>query len=131
VERNGSPAVRIHKHTAAEAVEISGGEKMPHQTKPEDKPAAVRFHIFDMDGGLEVSCALLPMKKTPPYRIEGGAPRFGSRDAFKAEVVEAGMSPAVAEDERRSFNATPRQLRKLGFVVETEEEKREEEPIAA
>jgi len=104
---------------------------MPLKTKPEDKPAAVRFNIREKDGGLEVSCALLPMKKTPPYRIKGGAPRFGSRDAFKAEVVEAGMSPAVAEDERRSFNATARQLRELGFVVETEEEKREERAKAA
>lgn len=97
---------------------------MPLQTKPEDKPAAVCFH-FDLEdhGPLGVTVSLLPNQSEQPYRIQGGAPHFDNRDAFKARVVEVGMSPAVAEDQNRSFNATARQLRELGFDVELDLEK--------
>ncbi|HEX4037870.1 MAG TPA: hypothetical protein VHX37_07410 [Acidobacteriaceae bacterium] len=90
---------------------------MPLKTQPEDIPAAVRFSAGDRDGAFEVTVSSLNSELQGPYRIEGGAPRFASRDAFKARVVEAGMSPAVAEDQTRSFNATARQLRELGFSV--------------
>ncbi len=60
--------------------------------------------------------ALSPARPARPYSIQGGKPHFTSRDEFKAKVVSIGMSPAVAEDER-SFNATARQLRELGFSV--------------
>ncbi|HTX41323.1 MAG TPA: hypothetical protein VMD25_05810 [Acidobacteriaceae bacterium] len=91
---------------------------MPLNTKPEDYPAAVRFRTADNNGAFEVTVTNVTPDHQLPYRIEGGAPRFASRDAFKARVVEVGMSPAVAEDQNRSFNATARQLRELGFSVE-------------
>lgn len=95
---------------------------MPIDTKPEDKPAAVCFHVESKGGGLEVTCALHSDAAAAPYRVDGGAPHFESQRAFKARVVEAGMSPAVAEDWGRSFNATARQLKKLGFAVEVKQE---------
>jgi hypothetical protein len=104
---------------------------MPLQTKPEDKPAPVRFDISGKDGAFGVTCALLPLKDAAPYRIEGDLAEFANRDAFKARAVEAGMTPAVAEDENRSFNATARQLRALGFRVELTEKEREQEAKAA
>lgn len=91
---------------------------MPVSTKPEDKPAAICFHLNFKDNGLEVTCTLLPQKEGDPYRIEGGSPTFADRDAFKAKAVELGFTPAVAEDPGRSFNATARQLQNLGFSVE-------------
>jgi hypothetical protein len=92
---------------------------MPLQTKPEDLPAAVRFSIEPKDGFIEVACTALPQKEEWRYRLsEGTAVRFADRDAFKARVVQAWMTPAVAEDAGRSFNATARQLRELGFSVE-------------
>lgn len=90
---------------------------MPLQTKPEDYPAAVRFAVAEKDGVFAVSCTTVAPDDQLPYRIEDGAPSFASRDQFKARVVEVGMSPAVAEDQNRSFNATARQLRELGFSV--------------
>jgi hypothetical protein len=96
---------------------------MPLDTQPEDFPAAVHFRISDASGAFGVSCTLLPGQKDPPYRIEGGDPHFESRDEFKAKVVHAGMTPAVAEDQARSFNATARQLRELGFLVNVPAEK--------
>jgi hypothetical protein len=91
---------------------------MPTALKPDDLPAAVRFRAADTDGPFEVTVSGVEPQNQHPYRIEGGALRFASRDAFKAKVIEAGMSPAVAEDQTRSFNATARQLRELGFTVE-------------
>ncbi len=91
---------------------------MPLDTKPEDYPAAVRFRAADHDGAIEVTVAHAAPGGRLPYRIEDGAPRFASRDAFKARVVQVGMSPAVAEAQSRPFNATARQLRELGFSVE-------------
>lgn len=91
---------------------------MPLQTKPEDFPAAVRFQLADQDRALEVTCSLVTDESQSPYRIAGGAPHFADRDAFKAKIVEVGMTPAVAEDQGRSFNATGRQLRELGFSVD-------------
>ncbi|HEX3662197.1 MAG TPA: hypothetical protein VHU89_12235 [Acidobacteriaceae bacterium] len=90
---------------------------MPVDTKPEDKPAAVCFHFDFRDNGLEISCSPATGTERRPYSIQAGTPRFHDRDAFKARVVSLGMSPAVAEDESRSFNATARQLRELGFSV--------------
>lgn len=104
---------------------------MPMQSKPEDAPAAVRFQLNQREGALEVSCALLPQQTSPPYSVEDGAVRFESRDAFKAAVVRAGMSPAVAEDVGRSFNATARQLRRLGFSIAMAKDKPEEQQKAA
>lgn len=104
---------------------------MALDTKPEDFPAAVRFSTSSKDGAVEVTCALLAQQQNPPYRIKGGAPRFESRDAFKAKVVSAGLTPAVAEDQARSFNATARQLRELGFIVAIEKEKGEKDEKAA
>lgn len=95
---------------------------MPVQTMAEDVPAAVCFHLEPKGESLEVTVALLPQQNDPPYRIESGAPQFQDRDAFKRKVVEVGMTPAVAEDPGRSFNATARQLRELGFSVETQSE---------
>ena len=91
---------------------------MPVQTQPDDLPAAVRFHAADNEGAFEVTVSPVTPEAQLPYRIDGGAPRFASRDAFKAKVIEAGMSPAVAEDPTRSFNATARQLRQLGFSID-------------
>lgn len=91
---------------------------MPLPWKPEDHPAAVCFHVADKDGALEITVTSVTPENRLPYRIQGGEPRFTSRDAFKSKVVEVGMSPAVAEDHHRSFNATARQLRELGFSVE-------------
>jgi hypothetical protein len=95
---------------------------MPVETKPEDKPARVFFHRNGREGAVEVSCSMVEGQETAPYRIEGGTPRFGSVSAFKARVVQVGMSPAVAEDPSRSFNATARQLRELGFAVDVKQE---------
>ncbi len=91
---------------------------MPLQTKPEDYPAAVRFDIAEKDGAFAVNCMTVTPDNQLPYRIQDGAPSFGSRDQFKARVVEVGMSPAVADDQNRSFNATARQLREPGFSVQ-------------
>lgn len=95
---------------------------MPVETKQEDKPARVRFARNGKDGELEISCTLLAGQEPAPYRIEGGTPRFGSVSALKGKAVEVGMSPAVAEDPSRSFNATARQLRELGFQVSVKNE---------
>ena len=97
---------------------------MPVDTKPEDKPAAVCFHVHSHDGALSVTCSLVGEAEKHPYSIDDGAARFSSREDFKAKAVAAGLSPAVAEDERRSFNATARQLRELGFTVHVKEEKK-------
>jgi hypothetical protein len=102
---------------------------MPLDTKPEDFPAAVCFSVTSKDGKCEVACALLDLPQSPPYRIERGTTRFESRDAFKARAIYSGLTPAVAEDQGRSFNATARQLRELGFLVtaaDKEIEKKEE-----
>ncbi len=90
---------------------------MPVESKAEDKPAAVCFHLDFQDNGLAISCTPVPGSQQRPYSIQGGTPYFTNRDDFKAKVVSIGMSPAVAEDESRSFNATARQLRELGFSV--------------
>ena len=90
---------------------------MPVDTKPEDKPAAVCFHFDIRDSGLDISCSPVSGSNHRPYSIQNGTPHFAGRDEFKAKVVSIGMSPAVAEDESRSFNATARQLRELGFSV--------------
>ncbi|MGC2301177.1 MAG: hypothetical protein WA476_20400 [Acidobacteriaceae bacterium] len=103
---------------------------MPLDTKPEDKPAAVLFHLSPGDGAFAVTSTNLPQKRDPPFRIMGGVLDFDNRDAFKARAVQVGLTPAVAEEEGRSFNATARQLRELGFEVELEEEKEEEEKAA-
>lgn len=96
---------------------------MPLKTRPEDKPAAICFHLDCGDhGSVEVTATLLPNQSAQPYRIDGGAPRFSSREDFKARAVRIGLTPAVAEDPGRSFNATARQLRELGFTVEVEKE---------
>lgn len=105
---------------------------MPLKTKPEDKPAAICFHLdfkghdSEDQGPLEVTAALLPNQLEHPYRIAGGAPHFDNRDDFKARAVRIGLTPAVAEDPGRSFNATARQLRELGFSVELKEEQPEQ-----
>jgi hypothetical protein len=104
---------------------------MPLDTQPEDFPAAVRFQISDNPGAFVVTCALLPEQKNPRYSIGGGNSHFESRDEFKAKVVYAGLTPAVAEDQNRSFNATARQLRELGFLVGVPAEKSEEKEKAA
>ncbi|MGA7887121.1 MAG: hypothetical protein WCA44_15370 [Acidobacteriaceae bacterium] len=90
---------------------------MPVETKEEDKPARVRFHRNGQEGAVEITCSMLEGQDGAPYRVEGGASCFGSLTALRARVVEVGMSPAVAEDPSRSFNATARQLRELGFQV--------------
>ncbi|HEY1809424.1 MAG TPA: hypothetical protein VGG42_12730 [Acidobacteriaceae bacterium] len=90
---------------------------MPVESKPEDKPAAVCFHFDLRDNGLEISCSPVTPGPQRPYSILEGKPHFTNRDNFKAKVVSIGMSPAVAEDESRSFNATARQLRGLGFSI--------------
>jgi len=95
---------------------------MPQQTKPEDYPAAVRFRLVEKDGSFQVTCSTVTQGDQLPYRLLGGCPRYADRDAFQAQVERVGMSPAVAEDEGRSFNATARQLRNLGFSVELPEE---------
>ena len=106
---------------------------MPLKTKPEDKPAAICFHLDFKDrdsqdqGPVEVTATLLPHQSELPYRIDGGTPRFDSREDFKARAVGIGMTPAVAEDPGRSFNATARQLRELGFTVAVEEEEPEKQ----
>ena len=90
---------------------------MPVDTQLEDKPAAVCFHFDFGDNGLDISCSPAAGGPRRPSRLQGGPPPFPTRDDFKAKVVSIGMSPAVAEDESRSFNATARQLRELGFSV--------------
>src|SRR5581483_12353502 len=104
---------------------------MPLDTKPEDLPAAVRFTVEAKDGFIEVSCAALPQKEEWRYRLHDGAVHFADRDAFKAKVVQAGMTPAVAEDSGRSFNATARQLRALGFAVELPQQEEDQNQKAA
>jgi hypothetical protein len=104
---------------------------MPVDTKPEDLPAAVRFSLQPRDGFIEVACTELPQKEDWRYRLHDGAVRFASQDAFKAKVVYAGMSPAVAEDTGRSFNATARQLRELGFSVELPQQQQDQKQQAA
>lgn len=104
---------------------------MPLDTQPEDKPAAVLFYLSENDGTFEVTSSNLQQKKDPPFRVVGGVLRFENRDAFKARAVQVGLTPAVAEDEGRSFNATARQLRELGFEVQLEQEKEEEQEKAA
>lgn len=102
---------------------------MPVASKVEDLPAAVCFHLNFRDNApesrnsaLEVTCTLLPQIEGAPYRIQGGAPTFAGRDAFKAKVVEVGMSPSVAEDPGRSFNATASQLQRLGFSIQVNQD---------
>lgn len=132
---NGFPIRRSHNHKTSRAagrrlhspplfprIHLSVGlptlrRNMPVDTKPEDKPAAVCFNFDFQDNGLAVSCSPVGDTQQRPYSIQSGAPHFTNRDDFKAKVVSIGMSPAVAEDERRSFNATARQLRELGFSV--------------
>jgi hypothetical protein len=104
---------------------------MPLKTKPEDLPAAVRFSIEHKEGFIEVACAALPQREDWRYRVHDGVVRFADLDAFKAKVVEAGMTPAVAEDTGRSFNATARQLRGLGFSVELPQQEEKEKQQAA
>jgi hypothetical protein len=105
---------------------------MPLQTKPEDLPAAVRFSIEPKDGFIEVGCTALPQKEEWRYRLnDGAAVHFADRDAFKARVVQAGMTPAVAEDAGRSFNATARQLREIGFSVELPQQEADGKQLAA
>ncbi len=79
---------------------------------------------------MEVTCALLDQQRNPPYIVEGGTPYFESRDTFKAKALYAGLTPAVAEDQGRSFNATARQLRGLGFLVKIIEKEGTEQKIA-
>ncbi len=95
---------------------------MPVETKPEDKPARVRFQRNEKEGELEITCSMAGGQEEAPYRVRGGAPHYGGVTAFKAKVVDVGMSPAVAEDPSRSFNATARQLRELGFEVDVKQE---------
>lgn len=90
---------------------------MPVDTKPENKPAAVCFHFDITDSGLDISLSPVGGSNHRPYSVQSGTPHFANRDDFKAKAVSIGMSPAVAEDESRSFNATARQLRELGFTV--------------
>lgn len=95
---------------------------MPIDTKPEDKPAAVCFHLEPQEGSLAVT--VTPVRESDfPWCIEAGAPHFADRDSFKAKAVFAGFTPSVAEDPGRSFNATARQLRELGFSVAVKSEK--------
>jgi hypothetical protein len=122
--RSSRPAHPFTREAAHDSRLSAIGSCMPLPWKPEDHPAAVCFHWAENDGAFQVTVTPVPPDShvTPggqsPYRIDGGEPRFASRDAFKAKVVEVGMSPAVAEDGNRSFNATARQLRELGFHVE-------------
>jgi len=95
---------------------------MSQPWKLEDRPGAVCFHLADKDGGLEVTVSQLSQQSERRYRVQGGAPRFASRDEFKARAIQTGFSPGVAEDPGRSFNATARQLRELGFDVALETE---------
>jgi hypothetical protein len=104
---------------------------MPLQTKPEDLPAAVRFTIEPKDGFIEVACSALPQQQEWRYRLRDGAVRFADREAFKGSIVHVGMTPAVAEDAGRSFNATARQLRELGFSVELPQQQEQEKQLAA
>ncbi|MGH9606782.1 MAG: hypothetical protein ACRD3N_13915 [Terracidiphilus sp.] len=90
---------------------------MSVQIEPEDCPAAVRFHFEEKHSSFDVVCISVVAGQRQPYEINGPM-HFANRDEFKAKVVEAGMSPSAAEDQNRSFNATARQLRELGFAVE-------------
>jgi hypothetical protein len=95
---------------------------MPVDTQPEDQPAAVCFHLEPQEGSLAVT--VTPLRENNfPWCIQAGAPHFADRDQFKAKAVQAGLTPAVAEDPGRSFNATARQLRELGFSVAVKSEK--------
>lgn len=98
---------------------------MPLQTKPQDEPAAVHFHIEPRDGSIEVSVSLLP-DQNAPFRVQGSA-RFDGHDTFRGRAIWVGLTPAVAEDGGRSFNVTARQLRELGFRVELTAEKQKKE----
>ncbi len=96
---------------------------MPVDTKPEDKPAA--RPLPPGLSGQRPRHHLQPRHRprtSAPSPIQGGTPRFTDRDDFKAKVVSIGMSPAVAKDDSRSFNATARQLRELGFSVRVKKE---------
>ena len=93
---------------------------MPVTTKPEDKPSPIVFQIRRDEGGLTMSCSALPGQTASAYRILGGAPRFADRDSLKQQIVQVGMTPSAAEDTGRSFNATARQLKELGFDIEVE-----------
>ncbi|HEX4312199.1 MAG TPA: hypothetical protein VHZ25_19360 [Acidobacteriaceae bacterium] len=104
---------------------------MPLDTKPEDIPAPVHFRASVKDASLEIACAVLPGREKLPYRIDGGSPGFKDIESFKAKAVHAGLTPAVAEDFGRSFNATARQLRELGFIVEVEADQEEKKETAA
>jgi hypothetical protein len=114
-------------HSQAPEIVISGilnqrGFLMPVETKPEDKPARVRFQRNEREGELEITCSMAGGHEEAPYRVRGEASHYGDVTAFKAKAVEVGMSPAVAEDRSRSFNATARQLRGLGFEVDVKPE---------
>lgn len=98
---------------------------MPLQTKPQDEPASVRFHVEPRDSSIEVSVSLLP-EQNAPYRVESAA-RFENHDTFKDCAIWVGLTPAVAEDGERSFNVTARQLRELGFRVSLTPEKQKKE----
>lgn len=100
---------------------------MPLQTKPQDEPAAVHFHIEQSDSSIEVSVSLIP-EQNAPFRVHGPA-RFDDYDTFRGRAIWVGLTPAVAEDSGRSFNVTARLLRELGFRVELtpENQKKEEE----
>lgn len=100
---------------------------MPLQTKPQDEPAAVCFHIEPRERSIEVSVSLLP-QQNPPFHVQGTA-QFDNHDTFKGRAIWVGLTPAVAEDGGRSFNVTARQLRELGFHVELtpEMQKKEDE----
>lgn len=91
---------------------------MPVQAKPEDKPSAICFHLQQEERELHVSCSVLSQTKTPPYRVSEDVLKFPNAEAFKKKIIEVGMTPAAAENARRSFNATARQLRELGFSVQ-------------
>ncbi|MFP5228030.1 MAG: hypothetical protein ACLGXA_10400 [Acidobacteriota bacterium] len=90
---------------------------MPLKTQPEDLPAAVCFSLDENGDALQVTSRLLPNQSRALFRVQGAAVHFESRHAFRSKVIEVGMTPAVAEDPGRSFNATARQLRSLGFSV--------------
>lgn len=101
-------------------VELLEGSTMPVQAKPEDKPSAICFHLQQQESELNVSCSMLPQTKTPPYRVSEGILKFPNVEAFKKKIIEVGMTPAAAENARRSFNATARQLKELGFSVQVD-----------
>lgn len=99
---------------------------MPLQTKPQDEPSAVCFHVEPRDQSIEVTVSLVPEQNDPPFHVAGPV-RFDNHDTFKARAIWVGLTPAVAEDTTRSFNVTARQLRELGFRVELTPEKQKKE----